>query len=99
MTGKRLLQVFISHKSTNPGPGIFEVSTDSEKNISCTCPGFLSKSECKHAALVEKKIQYADGVYPFDFSEKVTTNDIRLAMKSEDLFREFIIKYAKIEVY
>jgi hypothetical protein len=99
MSGKRLLQVFITHKSTNPGPGIFEVSTNASKKLSCTCPGFIAKAECKHADLVGKKIESAGGVYPFDFSEKVTTNDIRLAMESEELFRDFIIKYAKIEVY
>ena len=99
MLDKRLLQVFISSTSPNPGPGIFEVSTDPEKNLSCTCPGFVAKTVCKHTQAVERKIEQNDGVFPFDFSEKITVNEITEAMKSEDLFRQLVIKHGKIEVY
>jgi len=99
MSDKRLLQVFISHKSDNPGPGIFEVSTDPERNLTCTCPGFLSKSTCKHTELVDIKIEQSGGVYPFDFSEKVTADELKKAMESEDAFRELVIMHAKVEVY
>lgn len=98
MTGRRLLQVFISGKSDNPGPGIFEVSTNQKKELACTCPGWLSKNSCKHADIVERKIEKNDGVYPFDFSEKITLDELTTAMKSEDLFRELVIKHGKIEV-
>lgn len=96
---QRLIQVFITHKSNNPGPGIFEVSTDPDRNLSCNCPGFIVKSNCKHVALVESRISANDGKYPFDFSNKVTNVDIKKAMKTEESFREFIIKYGKVEVY
>jgi hypothetical protein len=99
MPGKRLLQVFISDSSTNPGPGIYEVSTDQEKNLSCTCPGFIAKTVCKHTQAVERKIDKNDGVYPFDFSEKITIEELTAAMKDEKLFRELVIKHGKIEVY
>jgi len=32
----KLIQVFLSQSSTNPGPGIFEVSGDDEQNLRCT---------------------------------------------------------------
>lgn len=38
-------------------------------------------------------------MYPFDFSDKVSTEQVRAAMKTEQTFREFIIKYAKVEIY
>jgi hypothetical protein len=99
MSDRRLLQVFISHRSDNPGPGIFEVSTDPERNLTCTCPGFASKSNCKHTELVDRKIEQSGGVYPFDFSEKVTADELKRAMESEEAFRELVIMHAKVEVY
>lgn len=96
---KRLIQVFLSHKSDNPGPGIFEVNSDANKNLICNCPGFMSKEECKHTRLVKRRIENSDGMYPFDFSDKVTASEIRKAMETESNFREFIIKHAKVEVY
>jgi hypothetical protein len=95
----RLIQVFLSHKSDAPGPGIFEVSADEDRNLTCTCPGFMSKSVCKHTKLVKERIDRNDGMYPFDFVDETDTKDIKKAMTDETLFREFIIKHAKIEVY
>ncbi|CAB4129517.1 hypothetical protein UFOVP115_35 [uncultured Caudovirales phage] len=99
MSDRRLLQVFISSKSDNPGPGIFEVTTDPDKNLDCTCPGFMSKATCKHTNRVEKKIESSNGIYPFDFAKKVTLEELEKAMETEESFRELVIKYAKIEVY
>ena len=96
---KRLLQIFISHQSNNPGPGIFEVNTSSNQELSCTCPGFAAKSNCKHVALVESRIEAGNGKYPFNFSTKVTTSEIASAMMSEQTFRDFVIKYGKVEIY
>jgi hypothetical protein len=98
-SNRRLLQVFITHRSNNPGPGIFEVSTDPDKHLECNCPGFAVKNNCKHVALIESRIEANEGKYPFDFSSKVTVDEIKSAMKTEEAFREFIIKYAKVEVY
>jgi hypothetical protein len=96
---RRLLQVFLSHRSDSPGPGIFEVNTTPDKYLSCNCPGFAAKDSCKHTALVERRIEENSGMYPFDFSDKVSTEQIRVAMKTEQTFREFIIKHAKVEIY
>ncbi|CAB4127981.1 hypothetical protein UFOVP225_138 [uncultured Caudovirales phage] len=95
----RLIQLFLSHKSEAPGPCIFEVSADEDRNLSCTCPGFMSKSVCKHTKLVGERIDRNDGMYPFDFVDDVDTKQIKIAMKDETAFRDFIIKHAKIEVY
>jgi hypothetical protein len=99
MAGKRLLQVFLSPTSDNPGPGIFEVNTDAFKHLTCNCPGFIAKNTCKHTSLIERRIEENNGLYPFDFAEKVTNTEIIEAMSSEQNFREFVIKYAKVEIY
>lgn len=99
MTDKRLLQVFLSLQSDNPGPGIFEVSSDPNKKLLCTCPGFASKDSCKHTALVESRIAKNNGVYQFDFSKKITTEELKEAMKTEESFRQLVLMHGKVEVY
>jgi hypothetical protein len=99
MTEKRLLQIFLTNQSDNPGPGIFEVSSDSNKNLLCTCPGFASKNSCKHTALIESRIQRNNGVYQFDFSTKVSKEELATAMLTEKDFRELVLKHGKVEVY
>lgn len=99
MSDKRLLQIFITYKSGNTGPGIFEVNSDKEKNLICNCPGFESKNSCKHTALIESRIARNNGVYQFDFSKKITSDELREAMKTEKSFRELVLKYGKVEVY
>lgn len=99
MASSRLIQVFLSQQEGNPGPNIFEVSTDKEKHLECNCPGFVVKQVCKHVKLVSARIELNGGVYPFEFADTVTTSQILSAMKTEMGFREFIIKYGKVEVF
>jgi len=99
MADKRLLQIFITYSEGKTGPSIFEVNSDKEKNLICNCPGFKSKDNCKHVALIESRISKNNGVYQFDFSKKVTAEELREAMKTETSFRELVIKYGRVEVY
>lgn len=95
----RLIQVFLSHRSESPGPGVFEVHSTDDRKLTCTCPGFQVKDNCKHTKLVLDRIERNHGMYPFDFSDKVSAEQIKDAMQSEQKFRELVIHYAKIEVY
>lgn len=99
MATRRLIQVFLSQQEGAPGPNIFEVSTDKEKHLECNCPGFVVKKICKHVKLVGARIELHGGVYPFEFADTVTTSQITAAMKTEQQFRDFIIKYGKVEVF
>jgi hypothetical protein len=99
MSDKRLLQIFLTYTPGKLGPGIFEVNSDKEKNLICNCPGFQSKNSCKHTALIESRIAKNNGVYQFDFSKKITAQELRDAMKTEKDFRELVIMYGKVEVY
>ena len=99
MSEYRLLQVFLSQKSANPGPGIFEVSSDQEQNLRCTCPGFRSRGECRHTKYVAKRIEENDGIYPFEISDAASKEEAEKAFENASAFREFVLKYGKIEVY
>jgi hypothetical protein len=99
MNEYRLLQVFLSTSSTNPGPGIFEVYGDEEQNLKCSCPGFNVKGTCKHTKYVNLRIDENDGVYPVEISTKASVAEAELAKNDPDKFREFLIKYGKIEVF
>ena len=95
----RLIQVFLSSRSERPGPAIFEVHSTEEKELTCNCPGFMSKNKCRHTKLVMDRIEENNGLYPFDFSDDVSVDEIKDAMKSEKAFRKLVIHHAKIEVY
>lgn len=99
MATRRLIQVFLTQQAEGPGPNIFEVSTDKEKHLECNCPGFMVKGTCKHVKIVNARIELNGGVYPFEFADTVTTSQIMDAMKTEQTFRDFIIKHGKVEVF
>lgn len=92
-----LLQVFLSYRGKTPG--IFEVLVGKEDNeLTCTCPGFNSKGDCKHVQTVETRIGNNGGLYPFKFLGSVKEADLKNAMDNEEAFRDFVIKNTKIEV-
>jgi hypothetical protein len=64
----------------------------------CSCPGFAARGKCKHCAVVKKRIDDNDGMYPFNFLAPVSDEEIKEALKTEDGFRTFIIQHAKVEV-
>lgn len=91
----RVIQFFLSPTST---PAIFEVSTDSSDNLFCNCPGYAGRHTCKHTVFVKARIDNNNGVYPMEISTKATKEDAEKAKKSNKDFREFVLKFGKIEV-
>jgi hypothetical protein len=94
----KLIQVFLS-QSITPGPAIFEVSSTQDGDIMCTCPGFNGRGTCKHSRFVDARIKNNNGAYPLEISKKATREEADKAQTSTDAFREFIIRFGKIEVY
>lgn len=94
---RRLIQVFLTQQQT-PGPGIFEVSSDKSDNLYCTCAGFKGRHFCKHVKFVKARIETNGGTYPLEISTRATPEDAVKAQESNPAFREFVIKYGKIEV-
>lgn len=93
----RLVQVFLPQNNV-PGPGIYEVSVGDTDEFNCTCPGFSGRARCKHVAFVKARIETNNGTYPLEISSRATTDDAAKAQKSTKDFREFIIKFGKVEV-
>lgn len=90
----RTVQLFLSEN------GIAEVEIDSENSskVRCSCPDFQKNARCKHQRRVKTMIAENHGHYtvmvPEEISEEVALN----AMSDSKAMRDFIIKYAKIEV-
>ena len=95
---EKLIQVFLSQSQT-PGPGVYEVSADTSGNLLCTCPGFKGRKSCKHSKFVQARIDSNNGTYPLEISKRATDEDTEKAKESLENFREFVIKFAKIEVF
>ena len=97
-TTRKLLQVFLS-PSSSPSPNISEVYLSKDGDLTCTCPGFKGRANCKHVKLVKERIDGNNGAYPMEISTKATQEEADEASESDETFREFVVKYGKVEVY
>lgn len=89
----RTVQFFLSAR------GIFEVKIDlASDGVECNCPGYLAKEVCKHTRYVVAKAKENNGVYPLKVSTRAPMSGTEAINNSEQLFREFVLKYGKIEV-
>ena len=90
----RIVQQFISEQAI----GIFEVEVNTEtKETRCNCPVFEKRSFCKHTQFVNFRIRHT-GHYSIMIPNEVPEEMAMEANESPESFRDFIVKYAKIEV-
>lgn len=89
----RTVQMFVEES------GVFEVEVDSEsKNkVRCTCGPFKNSSRCKHSKFVKAAMDDNNGHYTIQVPVEIDDIEAMVAMESAEAFREFIIKYAKVE--
>lgn len=93
MSEWRTLQLFLSTR------GVFEVELNmDDSQLRCTCPGFVNRNYCKHSRWVQSKMRSNGGTYPMHVSTRAPAVEARKAHKSPEAFREFVLKYGKIEV-
>ncbi len=80
--------------------GIAEVEVDSKnpKLIRCTCPSYNPVRGCTHSKYVKKNMQENDGHYTVSIPVEVDDEDAIAATSSAEAFRNFIIKYGRVEV-
>lgn len=98
MDNLKLIQLFLS-TSKSSGPVISEVSLDLEtKKLSCTCPGFVGRSFCKHIQFVKARTDNETRTYPMEVSNEATEEELAEAERSPEAFRKMLLKYGKIEV-
>lgn len=91
----RTVQLFISAQAA----GVFEVEVDTEsKAVRCSCPVWKKSDVCKHTNFVKSKMRMNNGHYsilvPNEISEEIALE----ASDDPAKFREFVVKYAKVEV-
>jgi hypothetical protein len=95
MEGERVVQIFLS-QSSSPELGVYEVTLERDGEFSCNCPGYMAKHSCMHIRFVKRRVN-SDGVYQMEVSTRCTTEEAEKAQESPEAFRQFVIKYGKIE--
>jgi hypothetical protein len=91
----RTVQLFISAQAA----GVFEVEVDTEtKKLRCSCPKWKKFFECKHTRFVYQRMRFNDGHYSILVPDEVSEELALDAQDTPEKFREFVVKYAKIEV-
>jgi hypothetical protein len=94
-TSWRTVQLFISAQAA----GIFEVEVDTEtKKLRCNCPKWKKTFNCKHVRFVEDRMYMNSGHYSILIPEEIPEELALDASDTAEKFREFVVKYAKIEV-
>jgi len=90
----RTVQMFLSED------GVCEVQIDVENNkkVRCSCPSFMSRARCKHVNYVKEHMEKNEGHYAIRIPENVPDEEAYEAMANSEAFRQFIIKYAPVEV-
>lgn len=90
----RTVQLFLENY------GVVEVEVDSENSSKarCSCPGFARGGRCKHTKYVKDVMANNDGHYSIQVSVDVNEDDAFRAIQDPESFRDFIVKYGKVEV-
>jgi hypothetical protein len=74
-----------------------QINLDNQK-LRCNCQGASSRSYCKHMVFVDKRMERNGGVYPVEISKNAKMEDAAIANLDPEAFREFLVRYGKIEV-
>lgn len=91
----RTAQVFISSQLA----GVFEVEVETKtKELRCSCPVFAKTKDCKHTSFVFTRMERNSGHYAILIPENIPEFIARAANTSQESFRDFVIKFAKVEV-
>ena len=94
-TDWRTVQVFISSQAA----GVFEVEVDTtSRGVRCNCPVWKKHSLCKHTDFVVSRMRKDNGNYSIQIPNDVPEEMAIEASDDAQSFREFVLKYAKIEV-
>lgn len=89
----RTVQVFLSPT------GVYEVQLRPEdKNPQCSCPSYKIRGNCKHTLFVTARMAENDGNYAILVPDDVPEDVADKASESPEAFRDFVLKYARVEV-
>lgn len=90
----RTVQLFIGED------GVSEVSIDADnhRKVRCNCKAFNTSARCKHTKFVRASMEDTNGHYSIHIPVDISDEEAIEAMSDADSFRDFIIKYGKVEV-
>lgn len=90
----RTVQLFLSDD------GVHEVQLDIQdnRNIKCTCKRFKTFKKCKHTNWIENEIVEAGGHFSIQIDVEVPEEVADSAFDDAETFRDFVLKYGKVEV-
>lgn len=89
----RTIQFFLGDE------GVSEVAADvlDAKKMKCTCSEFFSSAKCKHIKHIKKRIVESGGTYQISTPSSASDDLAEMAMTDSELWREFMIKFARVE--
>ena len=91
----RTVQLFISSQAA----GVFEVEVDTgTKRIRCNCPVWTKTLKCKHVNFVNNRMKMNQGHYSILVPDEVPEELASQANADPKRFRDFVVRYAKVEV-
>ena len=91
----RTVQVFISSQAA----GVFEVTVNTgSRELKCSCPVWTKTENCKHVSFVKRRMMLNGGHYSIQIPHEIPEELAIAANDTPEKFREFVLKYAKIEV-
>ena len=89
----RTVQVFLSPT------GVYEVQLrPDDTNAKCSCPSYKIRNKCKHTDFVTARMAENDGHYAILVPDDVPEDIAEKANETAESFREFVLKYARVEV-
>lgn len=89
----RTMQIFLSED------GIFEVEMDAAgRAFRCNCPEYSVASACRHSKFMLNKVTKTKGVLSIEIPDSVEDEDVPTLETPADKFREFVLKYGRVEV-
>lgn len=87
MIGWKTIQFFITLDE------ICEVQISHTSELRCTCKGYVGRKNCRHSNWCRSKLD--KGEYPIEISDDIPDNEIEAAKKSNNAFRDLVLKYGK----
>lgn len=90
----RTVQLFLD----DDGVAEVELDADNSAKMRCTCKAFSVSARCKHTKYVRKHLEANSGHYSILIPEDIDDEIALSAMEDPSAFRDFIIRYGKVEV-
>lgn len=89
----RTVQIFLS-----PRCAVYEAQINQSSGVvRCNCPAYSSRGACTHERFVKSRAMTNGGTYPVQVTGR-TPERFRPDSKSAEEFRDFVLKYGRIEV-